>query len=257
MKASLLTLLVSAIFIPGIASAAETPPGDYQNLYAELLLQYTRAVDAEVGTRVDYEGLRGEKRWRQLVSRLGAIRPEGLLLRQERLAFWINAYNILVIDRVVENDPRRSIRDIGSFFRSVWKMDAGEIGGRIYSLDEIEHEILRPMGEPRIHAAIVCASISCPNLSRAPYRAARLEADLDAASEAWLRRPEKGLFIDREERVVRISPIFDWFDDDFGGSGGVVEFLIRHAPQSEARWLRENIGNFRIRYFDYNWDLNR
>jgi hypothetical protein len=85
--------------------------------------------------------------------------------------------------------PIDSIRSIGSFFSPVWKKTAGEIGGRSYTLYEIEHEILRPMGEPRIHAAIVCASLSCPPLRREPYRAAELEAQLEDNVRRWLADP--------------------------------------------------------------------
>jgi len=230
-------------------------PG-YLPLYGELLSLYTRPVDAEVGTRVNYPGLKLEPRWQNLVQALAAEDPAQLGSREAELAFWINAYNILAIDLVVRHYPVESIRDIGSIFRSVWKREAGRIGGRGYSLDEIEHRILRPMKDPRIHGAIVCASISCPSLARIPYTSADLDAQLDASLRAWLARPEKGLAVDRDKMRIRISRIFKWFDEDFGGSRGVLSFVERYAPADDQAWLKAHRNELRVSYFDYDWNLN-
>ena len=235
--------------------SAETAPG-YPEIYAELLQEYTRPVDAEVGVRVDYPGLLAEPRWKALLEALGRVDPAQLASRQQQLAFWINAYNILAIDMVLRHYPVESIRDIGSLFRSVWKREAGRIGGRGYSLDEIEHQILRPMKEPRIHGAIVCASVSCPNLARTPYSAPGLDAQLDASVRAWLARPEKGVALDRAERRIRVSRIFKWFSGDFGGRPGVLDFVQRYAPAPEGAWLAENREGVRLAYFGYDWRLN-
>ncbi len=241
----------------GGESRADAPAqADYASLYAELLLEYTQSVNAEVGTRVDYSGLGGEPRWDALIGQLAEVDPSRLSSREEELAFWINAYNILAIDLVVRHYPVESIRDIGSIFRSVWKREAGRIGGRGYSLDEIEDEILRPMRDPRIHGAIVCASISCPNLARTPYRADRLDAQLRESIRAWLARPEKGFAVDRAARGARLSRVFKWFADDFGGRRGVLDFVQAHLPEAERAWLEENRPALGISYFDYDWGLN-
>jgi hypothetical protein len=236
-----------------------TPAGAepaYVSAYAALLDSYTEAVHAKVGTRVDYPGLRGNPAWGEMLARLGQVDPAGLETREERLAFWINAYNILAIDLVLRHDPPEGIRDIGSFFRPVWKKQAGEINGRSYSLGEIEHEIIRPIGEPRSHAAIVCASVSCPNLLREPFVAGRLDAQLDASVRAWLMRPEKGLMVDRAPPGLWLSPIFDWFEADFGGRKGVLQFVARYARPEDALWIREQGEDVSVRYFDYDWSLN-
>ena len=133
---------------------------------------------------------------------------------------------------------------------------AGQIGGRSYSLDEIEHEILRPMGEPRIHGAIVCASISCPSLLRTPYRAGSVGAQMDESLRAWMRHPDKGMALDRENRVLRVSKVFDWFSEDFEAAGGIRPFVTRYAPPKESAWLKGDKEPVSIRYFDYNWNLN-
>ena len=224
--------------------------------YADLLARHTREVDDTAGVRVDYAGLARAQGWRRVVSNLSRADPAALGGRDERLAYWINAYNILAIDVVVGSYPVDSIKDVGSFLRPVWKREAGTIGGRAVTLDEIEHRILRPMGEPRIHAAIVCASVSCPPLRREPFRAAGLDAQLDEVTRRWLADPRKGAHIDPETRSVALSRIFDWFEEDFAGVGGVLAFVARHVGADDRRWLEENGDRASLRYLDYDWRLN-
>jgi hypothetical protein len=245
--------LLGAVANP-VASAAER--GDYVETYGRLLERHTQSVDAKVGTRVDYRGLKNDPDWPVMLAQLGAVDPGALTGRKARLAFFINAYNVLAIDTVLRSYPVDGIKDAGSIFRSVWKREAGRIGGRGYTLDEIEHEILRPMGEPRIHAAIVCASVSCPNLLREPYVADRLDEQLDASVRAWLARPEKGLRVDRQDDSVVLSPIFDWFEEDFGGRAGVLSFVARYASPEDGDWLRARGEDLDVSYFDYDWGLN-
>ncbi len=239
-----------------LALTLKTAPAQAMDLdlYAALLERHTVAVDDMASTRVDYGALKKSPEWNRLVRSLGASDPEQLGSRAERLAFWINAYNILAIEIVRKNHPIDGIRSIGSLLSPVWKKKAGSIGGRDYSLDEIEHQILRKMGEPRIHAAIVCASNSCPPLRREPYRADRLDAQLEDNVRRWLADPRKGARIDRASKTLWLSPILDWFEEDF--PDGAVAFVSRHVPQSGADWIRAQGPALRIRYFEYDWSLN-
>ncbi len=225
------------------------------DLYSRLLERHTRVVADTAGARVDYAALRADPEWRQLLDGLAAApAPAASAARAERLAYWINAYNMLAIDMVVRNYPVSSIRDIGSLLRPVWKRDAGRAGGRSVTLDEIEHAILRPIGDPRVHVAIVCASTSCPSLAREPFRAATLDAQLDAAARAFVANPEKGVRIEADS--LRISKIFDWFPEDFAAGGGVLEFVRRHASPA-LRAAIDRLGPVpQLRYFDYDWSLN-
>ncbi|MCR9095277.1 MAG: DUF547 domain-containing protein [bacterium] len=225
------------------------------DLYDRLLDRHTREVDDVVGTRVDYRAIAGSAEWKTLSAQLRAERPSRLG-REEQLAFWINAYNVFTIDLIVEHYPVESIRDIGSFLFPVWDQDVAIVEGREVSLGDIEHEILRKMGEPRIHAAIVCASTSCPPLARTAFRAERLDAQLDAAMRRWLASPEKGVAIDRAGRSVRVSAIFDWFEEDFEAGGGVLATIARHVSTDDATWLRGPGREARIRHLDYDWTLN-
>ncbi|MEZ7978658.1 MAG: DUF547 domain-containing protein [Myxococcota bacterium] len=224
-------------------------------LYASLLEAHTKSVADVVGTRVDYRALGRSEDWKRLVAQIRSARPS-TLDRDGKLAFWINAYNILTIDLVLQHYPLDSIRDIGSFFSPVWNVEVATIEGRTLSLGEIEHEILRKMGEPRIHAAIVCASTSCPPLARTPFTPARLGADLDAAMRQWLASSEKGVSIDRTRNQVSVSAIFDWFEEDFETGGGVLATIARYAPTADAAWLQNEGRQARIQFFDYDWTLN-
>lgn len=239
------------------ASTAPTPGASAVDLalYARLLEDHTRATRTLAGTEVDYAALVRSEALDRLVSQLEGSRPSRLD-RPGRLAFWINAYNILTLDLVRKHHPIASIKDIGSFFSPVWERPVATIEDRKLSLDAIEHTILRPMGEPRIHAAIVCASKSCPPLRRTPFRAETLDADLDDAVGRFLASPTKGVAIDRAAGTIRVSKIFDWFEADFAAQGGVRAFLAAHLPPSEAAWLRGPGRDSAIRYFDYDWSLN-
>lgn len=253
-----IALAVASAIAPASPSLAEPD----LELYAALLAEYTQATRDTVGTRVDYAGLARDARWPELVATLAASKPSALEGRSAALAFWINAYNILAIDTVVRHYPVASIRDVGAgwvripLLAPVWKREAARIEGRAVSLDSIEHATLRPMGEPRIHGAIVCASTSCPSLAREPYRAESLDAQLDAAWARWMADERKGLRIDRERGRVTLSRIFDWFEDDFAGAGGALAFAARHAPEADRAWLQMRKSEPRVDYFDYDWSLN-
>jgi hypothetical protein len=224
-------------------------------LYAGLLESHTRAVPDVVGTRVDYAALRDSADWKRLARQVREATPSKLN-REERLAFWINAYNILTIDLILDHYPVASIRDIGSFFFPVWDKPVATIEEREVSLGFIEHEILRKMGEPRIHAAIVCASTSCPPLARTPYRPESIDRELSAAMTTWLASPKKGIAIDRDQKQIRLSAIFKWFGEDFEAAGGVLSSVAPFVSPEDASWLKEHGDSASVRYFDYDWTLN-
>ena len=250
---AIIAIAATLVGLPTRAIAAESPID--LALYARLLDAHTRVSDDIVAVRVDYRKIGMADGWSELVSQVESARPSQLD-RDEQIAFWVNAYNILTIDLIVKHYPLESIKDIGSFFSPVWDIEVATIEGRPISLGQIEHEILRPMGEPRIHAAIVCASTSCPPLARMPFRPDRLDEDLSAAMRAWLSSEEKGIHIDRRDGRVTISKIFDWFDDDFEAGGGALATISRYIDASDAGWLRGPGKDARTSYFRYDWSLN-
>ncbi|TMA24016.1 MAG: DUF547 domain-containing protein [Deltaproteobacteria bacterium] len=217
-----------------LALALATPAAAFDEaLYATLLERHTQPVADLARVRVDYPAIAASADWKHLVASLANADLAALRTREQQLAFWIDAYNILAIDLVAGHYPVDSIRDIGSLLRPVWKRPAGTVGGRTVTLDEIEHGIVRPLGDPRL-----------------------LDAQLDAAMRRWLADPEKGLRIDRARDAVHLSKIFDWFEEDFAKAGGVLAFAARYAPDADREWLRAHAATARIEYFDYDWAVN-
>jgi len=165
----------------------------------------------------------------------------------KKLAFYINTYNILALKMMIDHWPQKSIKDIGGFFNPVWGKEAGMVAGKVVSLDDVENKIIRPMGEPRIHLAIVCASVSCPDLRSEPYTAAKLEVQLDEQVNTFLANNKKGLLVERNELIV--SKIFKWFAKDFKHVGGVDSFIRQYRPDLDKAIKIED-------YLDYDWSVN-
>ena len=235
--------LAAVLLSPNKAQAADW------DLLDALLTQHV-TPSQRVGIQfhgVDYDALAVDPRYRQLLTSIEATDPALLTDRDERLAFYINVYNVYAIKMVVDNMPMDSIRDAGSLFTPVWKKTAGNIAGEPVTLDHIEHAILRSMGEPRIHFAIVCASLSCPNLRQEAYRAEKLEQQLEEQTKMFLQDDSKGLSL--AGRRVRLSQIFDWFEEDFDAVGGVEAFVRRYRDLPQQISWRANLP--------YDWDLNR
>jgi hypothetical protein len=239
-----------------LSSAAPAAATLDLELYARILSESTRETPETAGTHVDYLALGSSPLWPRLIESLATSRPAALRSREEKLAFWLNAYNILAMHLVIQHYPVESIRDIGSFLWPVWRRTAGTIDGRSYTLDQIEDDILRPLRDPRIHGALNCASTSCPSLRREPYEPERIDAQLDDSVRRFLAEPRKGLAIDADASIVRVSKIFDWFGEDFEAGGGVLSFVTTYAPEGARAWLREHGREARVLYLPYDWQLN-
>lgn len=182
--------------------------------------------------------------------------PVRRLNRREQLAYWINLYNAVTVKLVLEHYPVRSIRDIdispGLFADGPWDKKLLTIEGERLSLNDIEHRILRPLWQdPRIHYALNCASLGCPNLGAQAYSTATLEAELDGAAKAYVNHP-RGARIEGDKLVV--SSIYSWFRDDFGGSDtAVIAHLRRYAAPPLATML-ESVST--VGKDEYDWALN-
>ena len=176
--------------------------------------------------------------------------------RNEKIALYINAYNAFTVKLILEYYPDiKSIKDISRFKR--WQPSRWSIGGRFYSLDEVENDVLRKQfGEPRVHFALVCASLGCPDLRGEMYVGARLDEQLDAAARRFLASP-KGLRVDRRSGTLHLSSIFKWYKDDFAAAAGdVPSYVARYADAPAAAWIRARKADLRVRYMDYDWHLN-
>ncbi|PIW27129.1 MAG: DUF547 domain-containing protein [Rhodospirillales bacterium CG15_BIG_FIL_POST_REV_8_21_14_020_66_15] len=179
------------------------------------------------------------------------------LNRAEQLAFWVNLYNALTVSLILDHWPVSSIRDIdispGLFADGPWGKKLVSIEGERLALDDIEHRILRPIWrDPRIHYAVNCASIGCPDLASRPYTADTADRMLTAGAEAYVNDP-RGAHVDADGRLT-VSAIYDWFIDDFGGTrAGVLAHLGHYAaPDLKARLA----GRARIDGHAYDWRIN-
>ena len=186
-----------------------------------------------------------------------------------RLAFWINAYNACMLKRVTDHYPIRRAGGLqritnavaGRPANSVWQIpdvftgDHCPVAGSVRSQDEIEHEIIRPMGDPRIHFAINCAARSCPPLVAEAYDASTLDSQLDARVRAFVNDPAQFAVAARGgRRTVRVNIVLDWFKEDFGGREGIRPFLARYTSRSDAVALED--PDTGLEFIDYDWTLN-
>jgi hypothetical protein len=220
--------------------------------------RFDRALAAHVTDgRVDYAAFAASREFTAYLGMLSSFDPSRLE-RDERLAFWINAYNAFTIELINRNEERRSIRKISR----PWSTRFIRIGGRTLSLDDIEHEIVRKeFREPRIHFALVCAAKGCPPLRSEAYTGPMLERQLDDQTVTFLTRTPGKNWVDVATGTVWLSPIFKFrdYEKDFGGSreaiGRFVAGYFRRAGlRAEAEVLER--GRFALKYTDYDWSLN-
>jgi Protein of unknown function, DUF547 len=209
--------------------------------------------DTLLGRFVDDHGRVGYAAWKadaeataalhSYLVALGRADADAPATRPDTLAFWINAYNALTLAGVLHVHPARTVRDhTGVVFGfNLWKNLRLHVGGKEFSLSDIEHDILRPLGDPRVHFAIVCGANGCPVLSRTAYTPSELDGQLAAGTRAFLARPDAVTF-DPARRVVRVSKLFKWYADDLG--------------EELAAVVRSFGDGVKVEYQPYDWGLN-
>lgn len=229
---------------------------------------------------VDYSGIQSNREaLDRFVASMGAIAGESFDAWSEadRMALWINAYNAITLQSIIDHYPIQkgslvaSLRYPANSIRQipgVWDELEKPVVGRDYTLEAIEHEILRvEFSEPRIHVAIVCASIGCPPLRNEAYVGERIEEQLADQSRKFLADPAK-FTIDRELNRVSVSPIFSWFGKDFAGvynvdgsvtghgrtDDAVIDYIRRNVSEDDAAYLLS--ASYRLDRQDYDWSLN-
>ena len=192
---------------------------------------------------VDYQGFKSSQN--QLKSYLEALAnhvPDKSWSKSQSLAYWINAYNAFTVELIIKKYPIKSIKDIGS----PWDKKFIKLGKHTLSLNDIEHKILRKKGEPRIHFAINCASVSCPNLLNEAFVSDRLEKQLTMTTKAFLADQSKNIITSDK---IEISKIFDWFSDDFKSKGSIIDFINTYSEIKVNRKAKK-------KYMNYSWSLN-
>lgn len=255
----------------------EAEPGAVDMTAGELSAKLRRlhnALKGElVGGQVNYAALKGSQTYTELKEAarwLHGVRPSDFESDDERIAFWMNLYNVLVIHGIIHLEIAASIMEVPSFFAKV----AYRVGEQSFTSDDIEHGVLRRNAkhlvfpirlfgrtdprlaflpsrrDPRVHMGLVCGANSCPAV--AFYAAESLNQQLDAASRGFV---DSEVLV--EDHQVLLPAQFKYFAEDFGGSDGVREFLLRHATGEQRKALKDAFEHNRPHaYRRYDWGLN-
>lgn len=292
--------LQKVILEDGDDSTSDNGDSSFDHSLWDQVLKRHVYTDCEIGSisqchAVDYQGIAKDESFQQYLDQLAAAVNIAALSRREQLALWINAYNALCIRLIVQADQQRqgsdaplleSITQLSNNKKKnddddntdggdgpVWDQVAGTVGGIAISLNGIEHVQLRAQwDEPSLHACIVCASASCPNLRREAFVGSRLQDQMKSQMKEWLSHPQKGLSLRQDQ--LWLSRIFLWFGDDFGNNTSGISsfpFFGNVAGEKQFRaWLAQFVSehdkalatrieysNDGFRYFDYDWKLNR
>ncbi len=261
-------------------SGDQAPEVASDNLAGDLMRCIRVLRDAFYDTKrglVDYGALRESKQYQQyrvLTNSLREFDLRRLVGRRDKLAFWTNLYNTIVVDGIVSLDIKKSVQEAPEFFSRLKYV----IGSHFFSADDIEHGILRGNArpwfhllhqfgpkdprkawilkpvDPRIHFALVCGSRSCAPIDY--YETATIYDQLEAAARSFVNSSE--VIVLPEQGKVLISEIFRWYGPDFGGRLGVVDFLYDYLADEQTRlYIRENAETIQFEYIYYDWNLNR
>ena len=197
---------------------------------------------------VDYQSLKVEEaNLDRYLSYLNSTNPDESWSAEKEKAFWINAYNAYTLKLILEHYPLKSIMDIKKEGKTAWKYEFAKVGGTVYSLDHIEHEILRKkFKDPRIHVGVNCASGSCPKLANFAFTESNVELELEKLMKEFINDPKRNIL---NKKKVQISEIFNWFKGDFTANGSVVDYINRYADEPVNKKAK-------IKYLPYDWSLN-
>jgi hypothetical protein len=197
---------------------------------------------------VDYSSLKKEiQKLDSYISYLEKTSPDNSWSENKQKAFWINTYNAYTIKIILENYPIKSIRDIKKEGKTTWKIPFAKVGGEAYTLDYIEHEILRKkFFDPKIHVGVNCAAVSCPKISNIAFTEENVVTELTRLMKDFINDSSRNK-ISKEK--VEISSIFNWFKDDFNKKGTVIDFLNTYSKTKIS-------PNAKISYLKYDWTLN-
>lgn len=232
--------------------------------------------DLDTG-KVNYQSMKGSEafeEYKAITEKLKKFNLDILDTREKKLSFWINIYNSLVVHGIIQLGIKDSVREVSNFFEGV----SYNIGGHNFSLDQIEHGILRgnikkhilasrpfPSGDertkyvldkldPRIHFCLVCGSTSCPPIGT--YQEDRIDKQMDMAATTFINGDD--IKIDSSKSRMKISKIFKWYKKDFGNDKDLALFLSKYRNNPEdKKFLEEKAGKISIAYFDYDWGLNK
>jgi Protein of unknown function, DUF547 len=251
MKTNTITVIAFLLIVMGLCQPATASEFD-QSKFDQVLKTYVNDKGL-----VDYNGIAGDRAFRAYMQSLETAKPEAMS-RDGQLAFWIDAYNAVTIDKVIKWKPKKSVRE--TFVPGVWTSTKffttrdHIVAGKHLSQDDIENDILRKQfKDPRIHFAIVCASSSCPPLPRFAYTAENVQTKLEEETRKYL-NSNRGTRIDSADNTLYLSKLFDWYKGDFESkSGSVLNFIKPYLDEKTLAFLQHGP---KIAYLDYDWALN-
>jgi hypothetical protein len=263
----LLRLCLACVLMIGLAAAGGAPKSDLlprwqtsgtglvvdDSAYVSLLSRY-RTVGKDGVARFAYGKVTApDKAALKAFLRSLAATDVDRMTRAQQYAYWVNLYNAATIDLILDNYPLPSITKLkdGLFSFGPWDRKLVKVKGMALSLNDIEHRILRPIWkDPRIHFVVNCASIGCPDIGALPLRAQTLDAQLNAARDAFIAHPRGAQM---SAKGLRVSSIFHWYGEDFGGPAGVVRYIKTHGARGLAATIK---ADTKIAGHDYDWALN-
>jgi len=246
--------IIFAVFILFVAGACRSglAAGFDHSKFDRILKTYVNQKGL-----VDYNGIAADQSFKKYMESLQSARTDSMS-RDGQLAFWINAYNAVTIDKVIKWKPKKSVREtiVPGIWTSTKFFTTREhiVAGKSLSPDDIEHEILRKqLKDFRIHFAIICASSSCPRLPRFAYTAVNVQAKLESETRKYL-NSERGTKIDAAQNTLYLSKLFDWFAGDFESRSGSIQNFMK--PYLNAKTLEFWGKGPKIKFLPYDWSLN-
>jgi len=250
-------IFLGILFMISVSSAQNK--NDQHLLFTQILNDYV------INGLVNYEKLKDDKRLDKYLEQLENTNPDNLLTDEDKLAFWINAYNAFTIKFIVEEYPIESINDLhwgGLYLGSVlgttvWDDEKIMINGTRLSLNNIEHDIARKkFNEERVHFALVCASLSCPQIRSEAFEGYKLNEQLQDQGMKFFNDENRNRF-NVKTRTAYLSKILDWYDDDFGSSKKeILLYVSQFIDKKIALDIKKNTSQWKINYLSYDWDLN-
>lgn len=221
---------------------------DYE-AYGEILTNYlTYGEKNEIHTSlIDYKNLKSSNLIKDAIQEIVSFDISLLDSEEEEIAFYINTYNLHILDVVTDNWPINSIKELSKWNLPIWKKKIINLNGKMLSLDELEHFLIKQYSEPKIHFALNCASISCPDLLATPYVGKILYEQLENQTSTFLNNHTKGFNI--ENNTLKISKIFKWYKGDFSGESSLMNL--------STSILNIDFSNYNeIDYLIYDWGIN-
>lgn len=257
--------MASIIVLAMFASVLQAKP--LHESWNTLLAQHVSPINKGHSTSVDYQGFLAQRsQLKDYLKDLEQVSQSDFdqWSDNKKLAFLINAYNAWTVELILTEYPDlKSIRDLGSFFRSPWAKSFIPLLGNTYSLDDIEHELIRgdnKYQEPRIHFAVNCASIGCPALREEAYDESRLDNQLEEQTQRFLSDTSRNYIQDKQ---LYLSSIFKWYKGDFEkgfrGANSLESFLLLYPESLKlTKNQRSTLANndMEIDFLDYDWQLN-